>query len=725
MVKIQQPTISKGLLMISQFLKKIALTIILLIVCIHVEAFAVSVVEFESHDIRLILDVPSHTTEITDNGQVQVQKGWNMFYLNRTADIKSFTVADNPIEYLAIQSSDTLQLPSEVADNLPVIETEGQPLLVFFNSDHDGTVKFSISYRAEFYADVTNMRFSNERVGGEVTGTILDRGAYLSPSAFFYPMGDEGLLRFTLTADVPESWESVSDGNRLSSETPDGRKVQTWQNPFESDGCMFMAAPYAVKSIWVDSIEVACYFFKSDTGLFDDYLTATADYIRMYSELIGPYPFKRFTVAENFFPTGYGMPAWTLLGQKVLRLPFIIRTSLGHEVLHNWWGNSVYVDYDRGNWCEGSTVYGADYRYKLMKSPAEARAYRKNILKQYVSYVDEGNDFPIREFKSRTSPGTRVIGYNKAMMVFHMIEEEMGTEMFFDAWKLVYKEHRGHKISWEEWIDAFEKSSDTDMSHVIPQWIDRTGAPIIDLEIMKVLVDSDHEDCAVTFRLMEKSGQEYRLRVPLRFSDANAVLDTSVILDSDESVFRLVLPGVFTSLEVDPEYHLFRRLYPEEVEPIVSAVLGNPQKMFVSIETDDNSKQYYATFGENITGDSINVYSMESLENDDREFVPIMLSPSELPEYVSRMIDIRNDSVTINKTTYSRDNHTFILTGEHWNGFEKYMVVLTEDYESLPRIGQLIPHYGKYSFLVFEKSRNVGKGQWKVENSPLRKKLAN
>jgi len=689
-----------------------------------IQAATVSIVKFESHDIQLILDVPSHTVVIKDEGLMQVQEGWNLFQLNRTTDIESFTIAESSMEYLAVQLEDTSTLPSELITGLPEIESEGEPQLIFFKSNRAGAVGFSLDYRAEFYQDVSNTRFSNEMVGKEVTGTILEQGAYLSPAAFFYPCGDETLLKFTLTADIPEEWESVSDGNRLSTGTRDGRKIQTWQNPFESDGNMFFAAPFVVKSTWVDSIEVACYFFEADTDLIDDYLTATANYIEMYSDLIGPYPFRRFTVAENFFPTGYGMPAWTLLGQQVLRLPFIIRTSLGHEVLHNWWGNSVFVDYDRGNWCEGATVYGADYRYKLMQSPAAARDYRKNILKQYVSYVNEGNDFPIREFQSRTSPNTRTIGYNKAMMVYHMIEEEIGTTAFFKAWKLVYDKYRGQQISWEEWIDAFEESGEVSLSHIIPQWIDRSGAPILDIEILNNVFGPDNQTRSVEFKLMEKSGQGYRLKVPLRFSGENVVLDSLVIVASEESIFTMTVPNEMTTLEVDPEYHLFRKLYPREVEPVISAILGNPQKRFISFASDESVNERYKSFGVNMTEDSVTVDSPEIFQSESRAYSPIMLNPTELPEYLREMISLKDDTVVIDNAKYPRGSHTFVLTGENWNGFEKYMLVLTEDHESLPRLGQLIPHYGKYSFLVFEGSRNVGKGQWPVKQSPLKKRLS-
>ncbi len=654
---------------------------------------------------------------------MQVQKGWNMFQLVRTADIGSFTTAHNPVEYLAIQLQDTSQLPPELLTNLPEMEMEGEPQLVFFKSDQTGSLQFLIHYQAEFYEDVSNTHFSNETVGREVSGTILKQGAYLSPTAYYYPCGEETQSKFTLTAEIPGEWESISDGNRLSTDTHEGRKIQTWKNPFKSDGIMFFAAPFVTKTKWVDSIEVACYFFEADTGLIDNYLTAAADYVHMYSDLIGPYPFRRFTVVENFFPTGYGMPAWTLLGQQVLRLPFIIRTSLGHEVLHNWWGNSVYVDYERGNWCEGSTVYGADYRYKLMQSPAAACDYRKNILKQYVSYVNEGNDFPLREFKSRTSPNTRTIGYGKAMMVFHMVEQDIGTNAFFNAWRLVYDEYKGQQISWEEWVKAFEKSSGVSLSYIIPQWIDRPGAPNLDIAVISSLTDPDNQTRSVEFKLMEKSGQRFRLKVPIRFSGDNLIKDTSVVLMTAESPYTLTVPIGINTVEVDPEYHLFRKLYPDEIEPIISAILGNPQKRFISFASDESADEQYPSFAANITEDTVTVASPDILQDKSREYSPIILNPPELPGYLEERVALKDDTVIINDVKYPRVGHTFILTGEKWIGFEKFMVVLTDDYESLPRIGQLIPHYGKYSFLVFEGAHNIGKGQWPVKQSPLRKKL--
>jgi hypothetical protein len=144
-------------------------------------------------------------------------------------------------------------------------------------------------------------------------------------------------------------------------------------------------------------------------------------HIGRYEALHGPYPFAKFAVVENFFPTGYGFPSFTLLGSRVLRLPFIPDTSLRHEVAHCWWGNGVFVDANGGNWCEGLTTYVADYLSKEEHSFEEARGYRLRTLEKYALLAAGAQDFPLSTFRSRYNPASQAVGYGKAMFVFHMM----------------------------------------------------------------------------------------------------------------------------------------------------------------------------------------------------------------------------------------------------------------------------------------------------------------
>lgn len=674
-------------------------------------------IRFLEHNIDVKLNVAEHKAELMDSGRLNLKKGFNVFQLNKKAEIKSFTINGEKIEYLAAHEMD---LPSSFDEAFITKYQNDDAIFIYFEYASEGTFSFMIEYDAVFHQDVENMRFSNEMVGNEVTGTILDQGAYLSGGSFFYPQGKDLPAMYSLEAHVPPGWLSISDGNQVDIIIGGDETWQKWENPYLSDGIVFMAAPYVIKSMMVDSTEIFCYFFEEDTTLFDGYLEATVGYIEMYNELIGPYPYQRFTVAENFFPTGYGMPGWTLLGQQVLQLPFIKFTSLGHEVLHNWWGNSVYVDYKRGNWCESATVYGADYRYKLQQSEDAAKAYRKDILKQYVSYINEGNDFPIRDFKSRTSPGTRTIGYNKAMMVYHMIEKEIGSEPFWQTWKNIYSKFLTKQISWEEWIDEFTLASGADLSHIIPDWINQPGAPELTVGIIASKTVGDLKE--VTFKLSEKSDKDFNLFVPLRFSGVDFVEDKKAYLNSKDSTYTISVPLAATSLTVDPDYHLFRKLYPEEIEPIISAFLGEEAKAFVSSQSNDLFKE----FAVNMDGDSVALMDYGQYQALSIPRAPLILNPEKeklLFDYQGDNFSLTADSMYLMGKSYPRQGHTFVFSYKKSFGDlidKNGLAIITDDYAVLPRLGQLIPHYGKYSYLVFEGTKNIAKGQWNVTKTPLR-----
>ena len=44
--------------------------------------------------------------------------------------------------------------------------------------------------------------------------------------------------------------------------------------------------------------------------------------------------------------------------------------------------------------------------------------------------------------------------------------------------------------------------------------------------------------------------------------------------------------------------------------------------------------------------------------------------------------------------------------------------------DGIATVGRKIPHYGKYSYLLFEGGKNVAKGSWDVKSSPLRATFA-
>ena len=224
---------------------------------------------------------------------------------------------------------------------------------------------------ASFHAPVDQVEFSRENVGGEITATISAEGIYLAATSGWLATADGALATYDLSLDTPAGFETVTQGRLVEHREEGGRLHTRWRSDDPSDGLDLVANRFVVTIARPirDGLDACTYFLSDDPTLRATYLERTRAYIAMYEEMIGPYPYAKFATVENWFPTGYGMPSYTLLGGQVLRLPFIPYTSFGHEIAHNWWGNSVFVDPAEGNWCEGLTTWCADYHYKELESP--------------------------------------------------------------------------------------------------------------------------------------------------------------------------------------------------------------------------------------------------------------------------------------------------------------------------------------------------------------------
>ncbi len=196
---------------------------------------------------------------------------------------------------------------------------------------------------------------------------------------------------------------------------------------------------------------------------------------------------------------------------SVLQLPFIRDTSLGHEVLHNWWGNGVYPDYASGNWSEGLTTFMADYAYKEQESSEAAREMRLGWLRDFAA-LQPGQDAPLTAFTSRTQSASKIVGYNKAAMLFFMLRDHLGETVLYRAIQGLWGVQRFKITSWQQLQKMFEIISGKNLQRFFTQWLERTGAPTISIsEVKSAVVDPGYE-LSIT---LNQSAPTYELRIPV------------------------------------------------------------------------------------------------------------------------------------------------------------------------------------------------------------------
>ena len=583
-------------------------------------------------------------------------------------------------------------------------------------------VQVAIQYSAKFDDPVPVRPTNMDNPGFGVTATISDEGTFLLAGAGWYPelVGSRTNYRVTITA--PPGLIAVTAGRSLGHEIKNGKTVSDWEVTYPVEGLSLSVARYEVEEKSVGDVTAATYLLAHNQHLSAAYLEATAGYLTLYSDLFGAYPFQKFAVVENFFPTGYGFPSYTLLGGRVLQLPFIIGTSLGHEIAHCWWGNGVIVDYAQGNWSEALTTYVADYRFKEMTSPEAALEHRRQWLRNYSTLVAPQRDFALDRFQSRYDPVTRTIGYDKGAMVFHMIRQTLGEKAFWGALRELYHTRLFKRTSWSDLQQAFETHGQRSMQDFFDQWVHRRGAPRFSLDGVRAEYTGDtwkvkgqiiQTQPYFTFPLM--LALETRKQSTLKQIFV-AGQTTSFELSADHQPQRLI---------ADQDNNIFRWLSPSEIPPAVNALKSSPSILTVLSEKLDPQIRSAAEILTHSLGLKYNKFVTENeldrqmlAEND----ILVIGLPrrNDLLQKMPVRVNIQPDSFSLNKKLYQEPFDTFFGVFEHpadSNRIAALFMPLSP--QSAEMVARKITHYGKYSYLAFQSGKNLDKGIWPVETSPL------
>ncbi|HSL99551.1 MAG TPA: M1 family aminopeptidase [Candidatus Limnocylindria bacterium] len=586
----------------------------------------------------------------------------------------------------------------------------------------EGELSLTVSYRASFQDHVPEDPVNTEDPSYGVRETIGEKGTFLSGSAGWYPEIPGSRPTFRVQIEGPAGYEAVTAGRLVRRETSGDVTRSEWETRMPLDGLSLSAGPYRVREGTAGETKIYTYLYPGSDALSETYLAAAARYLSLYRERFGPYPFEKFAVVENFFPTGYGFPSYTLLGSTVIRLPFIVDTSLGHEVAHSWWGNGVLVDYRRGNWSEGLTTYVADYLYKERTSPEEGKEYRLKILRDYSTLVSSGNDFPLASFTGRDSPASRAIGYGKGAMVFHMARRLAGEEAFWEGLRDLVREKMFREVTWDDFADAFGRTSGTDFAPFIRQWVDQSGAPVVALKEVKAVPTGEGWHIS---GLVVQEQPYFDLRIPLRLVTDEENIDTVLHVSSGDTPLSLSAGAPPRKLVIDPDVDLFRRLFPSEIPPTVNAIRGSADLLVVAarglpVDLLEASKTLLATMGRKdarlVREENTKI---SDLAGHDVLFLGLPAEKGYLPT-LPPALSAGPSRFTVEGAAYvSPGNALFAVLPHPAGGGRVAALFLAFSPEAASQAARKIPHYGKYSYLAFSDGTAREKGTLEPLSSPL------
>jgi len=603
--------------------------------------------------------------------------------------------------------------------------------LMIINNDIKNKSEITLTYTGKINYEIKSLGSKYDRGFSQTPGLISDRGIYLAGSTYWIPWFNEDFMTYDLTVTVPKTWDIVSHGKRTTHKIIKDKKLIKWESKNPVEEIFIIGAKFHEYGISLNSTKIMVFLRTPDENLANKYLETTVQYMKMYGKLIGDFPYAKFALVENFWETGYGMPSFTLLGQKIIRFPFILHSSYPHELLHNYWGNSVYVDFKSGNWCEGLTVYMADHLIKEQRG--QGLSYRRDKLQRFTDYVNAKNDFPLSKFLSRDSSYSEAIGYGKSMMVMEMLRYITGDKLFIKALQKFYRDNKFKSASYDDIRIAFESVTGKNLKPFFKQWIKRRGAP--ELKISNVKCDNkDKTEYRLSFRLSQIQKEDvFTLDIPVAVSFKDTIKFINVKMNKKEQSYVLSFHNKPLLIQVDPRYNVFRRLNYLEIPPTLSKIYGS-SNILVVLPSGANKKDFSAYLK---LSERWNKKNIEVILDKDITVLPsdkdiwIFGSKNLFENIIYKGIavydaEIKTDTVRFGQRVLDTKDNSFVISLRNPNNPKKtvnWLKVRTP--ETIDTLANKLMHYGKYSYLAFQGKDvvNSAKGNWNAIQSPLMVKI--
>lgn len=394
----------------------------------------------------------------------------------------------------------------------------------------------------------------------------------------WYPVV-EGTHRYSLTATLPLDFVVFSEADQVQRTEAGGQATYSFDLPYPQrdwDGITFVASKQWVsRGARYRDVDLSVHLLRRNGERLDEMMRDTQRYLERLEGLLGTYPFKRLAIVENPVPIKYSlsMPTYVLLAQKSVASTVREDSALNHEITHQWIGNGVLGDYDGGNWVEGLTSYLSDHLDGEALGIAWER--RQRMMAAYQNNVADRAASPLSSFTESSDRPSRIIGYAKSAIVFHMFRRTLGDERFFAVMRDFVRENLFRDVSWADIRKTFERATATDLGWFFDRWVDGIAMPELGLEGVSVAPAGNRHE--LRFTITQKP-PVLPLTVPVTLYFERGGSETvNLQIPGERQEFHYLLNEKPVRVVLDENYDVFRRLTPAEIPPTINTLLTRPR----------------------------------------------------------------------------------------------------------------------------------------------------
>jgi hypothetical protein len=178
-------------------------------------------------------------------------------------------------------------------------------------------------------------------------------------------------------------------------------------------------------------------------------------------------------------------------------------------------------------------------------------------------------------------------------------------------------------------------------------------------------------------------------------------------------------------LLIDPDFNVFRMLYPSEIPPTVNSIKASPFLLLVlSKRWEGGSAELGKALALSLGVENYRTIPEEELNENDLKTHDLLYvglpQASPIPASLPSGLVLQEKKFLFQGQTFDAPSEVFFGVFPHSEVKDRVVsVFLPLSSARVEEVARKIRHYGRYSYLVFREGRNEVKGTWPVRESPL------
>ena len=357
----------------------------------------------------------------------------------------------------------------------------------------------------------------------------------------------------------PEMFRTASNGVLVSDKVENGFRKMHWKHrhPIATYLVAIAVTNYAEYSDWLDledgrKIEILNYVYPENLDTAKVRTPVTAEFIKLYNQIIGEYPFANEKYGHAQFGWGGGMEHQTMSFMFNFNYDLI-----AHELAHQWFGDYITCGSWQDIWLnEGFATYMTGLVYENLQDGYWWTTWKKANLNKIVNLPD-GSVF-VKDTTNVDDIFSGRLSYSKGAYLLHMLRWVLGDDNFFKGMKSYFNDPKlanGFAVT-NDFIRNMEIAGDTVLTEFFNDWYYGEGFPVYSAEFTPV--DEGTLKITLSQTSSHPSVEFFEMPVPVRVYNFNKTdsMDFRLVQTANKQEFFVEADFNVAELKIDPDLWL-------------------------------------------------------------------------------------------------------------------------------------------------------------------------